>query len=181
MSLAPPGSSSLNGWTCLSSPDWSDRRLTTKLIPGTRLKMLVRKDTGPLFLALAADYHLWSRLYTAECYDARTARMASGFSDHYSATAIDLNGNREGAMGMANYKWWKQTSKRNFANALLDKYQIVSWGGSVDFGGSYTNGSYTDWMHWYLSDGTTLSDVQAVIEDLKIDSRGYQNGRVAGL
>lgn len=179
-----PGS--INGWDVLNNPDWSDKRLVSKPIPGRRnVKMYLRKDIAPLFLALAADYNAhFQRLYTAEGYDARAARESTLPSDHYSGTAIDLNGAREGAYGMRNYKWWKVDSRQAFARTLLDKYQVVMWGGSTDFGGSYTNNGCSrcpDWMHWALKPNVTLSQVQAVMEELKIDSRGYQNSRVAGL
>ena len=181
---------SINGWTVLDSPPWSDPRLEKKPVPGVPKRSLtLRKEVLPLFLALAKDYHDtiapidegdlddWS-------YSYRPARQSSSWSDHASGTAIDLNASKEGWLGMSNYSWWANPSKHRAAQAIKKRYEVVMWGGSKDFGGDYFNGSTVDWMHWAIKPGVTLAQVEAVIKKLGIDSNGnrpHQNDSIDAL
>lgn len=180
----PSGPQSINGWTVLNSPDWSDRRLKAGKVPGTRGKVEItaHKDVLPLFLNIAGEYHKFSKLRAAEGYDAKVAQASpSSWSDHYSGTAMDFNAPYEGALGMGNYKWWQKSERRAFVETMLTTYPVLMWGGSVDFGGSYTNGDDVDWMHWALKPGTTLSEVQTLISYLQISKNGYRVGHTGPL
>lgn len=149
--------------------------MKTGVVPGTkaRRQILCEQDVLPLFLNLAAEYHKFFRIRAIEGYDAKMAKASpNSYSDHYSGTAIDINAPYEGAMGMRNYKWWAAPHREAFVRNLLNRYEVLMWGGSVDLGGSYQNGDYVDWMHWALKPGTTRAEVKAVIDDLGITSRG---------
>jgi hypothetical protein len=141
----------------------------------------MRREVLPLFLALAKDYHDtiepidqgelddWS-------YSYRDARYSKSWSDHASGTAIDLNASKEGWLGMNNYSWWANPSRHRAAKAIKDRYEVVMWGGSKDFGGDYYNGSTVDWMHWAIKPGVTVAQVQDVIRKLRIDQNGVRRG-----
>ena len=173
---------SINGWEVLDNPPWSDPRLDTKPIPGVpSRKLKLRQEVLPLFLALAKDYHDtiepidqgelddWS-------YSYRDARYSSSWSDHASGTAIDLNASKEGWLGMNNYSFWANPSRHRAAQAIKNRYEVVMWGGSKDFGGDYYNGSTVDWMHWAIKPGVTVAQVQDVIRKLGIDENGVRRG-----
>lgn len=173
---------SINGWEVLDNPPWSDPRLDTKAIPGVpSRKLKLRREVLPLFLALAKDYHDtiepidqgelddWS-------YSYRDARFSTSWSDHASGTAIDLNASKEGWLGMNNYSWWANPSRHRAAKAIKDRYEVVMWGGSTDFGGDYRNGPTVDWMHWAIKPGVTVAQVQDVIRKLGIDENGVRRG-----
>lgn len=173
---------SINGWEVLDNPPWSDPRLAKKPVPGVPNRSLtLRREVLPLFLALAKDYHDtiepidqgelddWS-------YSYRDARFSTSWSDHASGTAIDLNASKEGWLGMNNYSWWANPSRHKAAQAIKDRYEVVMWGGSKDFGGDYYNGSTVDWMHWAIKPGVTVAQVQDVIRKLGIDENGVRRG-----
>lgn len=173
---------SINGWTVLDNPPWSDSRLAKKPVPGAPNRSLtLRREVLPLFLALAKDYHDtiapidegelddWS-------YSYRPARQSSSWSDHASGTAVDLNASKEGWLGMNNYSWWANPAKHQAAQAIKKRYEVVMWGGSKDFGGDYYNGSTVDWMHWAIKPGVSLEQVQTVIKKLGIDEDGNRPG-----
>ena len=173
---------SINGWTVLDDPPWSDPRLETKPVPGVPSRSLkLRREVLPLFLALAKDYHdtiapIDEGVLDDWSYSYRDARYSSSWSDHASGTAIDLNAGKEGWLGMGNYKWWSNPAKHKAAKAIKDRYEVVMWGGSKDFGGDYYNGSTVDWMHWAIKPGVTLSQVKSVISKLGIDEDGNRRG-----
>lgn len=176
---------SINGWEVLDQPEWGDPRLDKKPIPGVPTRSLwMRREVLPLFLALAAEYHVkiapldvgelddWS-------YSYRPARGSSSWSNHASGTAVDLNANAEGALGTATASWWK-TAKRNVkAWRLRRKYEIVNWGGWTDYADDPATSEVEGWgaqwsdpMHWELKKGTTVADVQRVIAKLGIQPDG---------
>lgn len=164
---------SINGWPVLQ-PDSS--MLASKRVPGTERFLRMRASVLPLFLALAAEYHQRIRpidegMLDDWGYAYRQARMSESWSDHSSGTAIDLNAAREGAQGTSEFDWWKG-EKSKIARDLLDKYEILMWGGSTQLGGSYEQPQNWDWMHWALKPGTDMADVKRVLDKLGIDDDG---------
>jgi len=163
---------SINGWPVLN---WGDSRLQTIVVPDTKIKLSLRNVTAPLFAALAADYHktvaplrageVWS-------HDYRQARAANAWSDHSSATAVDLNSAHEGAQGPHGGMSTMTSAQIAACVALKHKYQIVIWGGDKARGGDYGNPKYWDPMHFALQPGTTIADVQAVLTKLHIGADG---------
>lgn len=167
---------SINGWSVVGSPPWSDPRLTRLKIPGTPCVAYMRASVAPLFVSLALDYHhaihpLVNR-NDVDSYDYRVARAGGGaWSDHSSGTATDFRASYEGAQGPQNYDWWNG-SKSAAAREILARYEILMWGGAKALGGSYTRPEYFDWMHWALKPGTTQADVNRVIARLGIRADG---------
>jgi len=173
---------SINGWAVLDNPPWSDPRLDTKPVPGVPSRSLkLRREVLPLFLALAKDYHdtispIDEGALDDWSYSYRDARYSPSWSDHASGTAIDLNASKEGWLGMNNYSWWANPAKHRAAQAIKQRYEVVMWGGSKDFGGDYHNGSTVDWMHWAIKPGVTIAQVQDVIKRLGITEDGVRQG-----
>lgn len=169
---------SINGWEVLDNPPWGDPRLEERPIPGCpSRKLMMRREVLPLFLALASDYHRTiAPLDTGSLddwsYDHRPARQSSSWSDHSSGTAIDLNSNAEGALGYGPLSWWKTGNRAAQARRLKKRYKVVIWGGAKECGGDYYLANDTDWMHWALRPGTSMSDVQSVIAKLGIQPDG---------
>lgn len=170
---------SINGWDVITKQ--TDSRLVSKVIPGTKIRLRMRKDVLKLFLALAADYNREvAKLRAGECgaYVCRQAKLSKPgtWSDHASGTAVDLNWNHEGAVG-PNGGMKKMTEEQIAACAAIKKrYKIVIWGGDKARGGDYAQSKNWDPMHFALKPGTTLEDVKRVTASLGIDDAGVRVG-----
>ena len=154
---------SICGWPVLDNPPWDDKRLGWFEVPGTGVKLFLRKDTAPLFVQIALEWHRTvAPLRKGECdgYDYRIARASSRYSDHSAGVAIDLNYGHEGAQGKP-----QMSDKQLKACALIAKKysDVIIWGGPTWAGGSYEKEKYWDSMHWALKPGVTARQVKAVI------------------
>jgi hypothetical protein len=155
---------SLNGWPVLVA---GDRRLKTITVPGTHVRLTVRDVCAPVFSALAADYNrLIEPLALGDHDDAgyayRQARAADGWSNHSSATAIDLNWTGHGAQRLANRRWWQLTKPRTGVAVLQKRYPILTWGGTW---------SPKNWdpMHWEIKRGVTPKMVEDFIKRNRLE------------
>jgi len=74
------------------------------------------------------------------------------------------------------YAWWNG-KKAAAARVILQRYEIIMWGGPVALGGSYSLARNWDFMHWALKPGTSQADVDAMIAKLKIGPDG-QRGKL---
>jgi hypothetical protein len=160
---------SINRWPVLGD---HSADLATGTVPGTNIRLRMRRDVLPLFLALAADWHRQvAPLRKGECgaYDYRQARASSSWSDHSSGTAMDLNWAHEGKQGPRGGMATMTPAQIKAAAALRTKYRVVIWGGDKARGGDYRQPRYWDPMHYALKPGTTVADVKAVIKDLVVD------------
>ncbi len=174
---------SINGWEVIDS--YSDPRLDLKRVPGTTVRLKMRDEVLPLFLALVADYHKEvAKLRPREtgAFNPRKSALSpTKWSDHASGTAVDINWNHEGAVG-PNGGMKTMTKKQIEACAEIKKrYEIVIWGGDKKRGGDYVTPSYWDPMHYALKPGTTLKDVRRVIKKLGIKPNGKRAGVKYGL
>jgi hypothetical protein len=163
---------SINRWPVLGD---HSADLATGTVPGTNIRLRMRRDVLPLFLALAADWHRQvAPLRKGECgaYDYRQARASSSWSDHSSGTAMDLNWAHEGKQGPRGGMATMTPAQIKAAAALRTKYRVVIWGGDKARGGDYRQPRYWDPMHYALKPGTTVADVKAVIKALGIQPDG---------
>lgn len=147
---------SLNGWPVIHSR--SDKRLVTKNVPGTKVKLTLHKDAAPLLLAIAAAVHEQVLSITANNaagqdeagYTYRAARGTDAWSNHASATAIDLNW-RIWPM----FKRRMNAKQRQACNAILKKVgDVAVWGGSW-------SDANADEMHWEVKRGTSAAKLSA--------------------
>lgn len=151
---------SINGWPVLPR---GDRRLATKQIPGTRIRITGRREVLPYLVGLAVDYaDTIAPLIPGEvgAYNYRPSRVSSAWSCHASGTALDVNWNHEGAQRLVNKKWWQR--RRTALQALKRKYRLLEWGGD------WSN-TYYDPMHWQLRRGTSVAQVEREIARLGLE------------
>lgn len=169
---------SINGWDVITSR--SDKRLKMKIVPGSNVKLTVRAEVLPLFLALAADFHKEvASLRNGECggYAFRKALQGKGaYSDHSSGTAVDLNWNHEGKMGPNGGMKTMTEAQVKACAEIKKRYKVVIWGGDKKRGGDYSSPASWDPMHYALKPGTTVADVQKVLVELGIDANGVRKG-----
>ena len=165
--VAPP--KSINGWPVLPP---GDRRLATGTVPGTKVRLTLRREVLPFFLALAADYNetieplsLGKNDDGGYCY--RESRVSPNWSNHASGTAIDLNWSGHGSRNLANRKWWNLRRNKTAVDVIKKRYKIVNWGGDW-------SDRYYDPMHWELKRGTSVADVERLIDKLGIDAKGVR-------
>ena len=170
---------SINGWPVLTG--WGDKRLREFAVPGTKTKLLLRSDIGPLLVALAADYSKdvsnidnraddWG-------FDYRKARASVGsWSDHSSGTAIDLNASTTGAQGPHGGMATLTSDQIAAIVEIKKRYEVVIWGGDKARGGDYGSSIYWDPMHFALRPGVTVNDVRRVMAKLGIDANGVRHG-----
>jgi len=150
---------SLNGWPVLPP---GDRRLKTLTVPGTDVRLTVRDVCAPVFSALASDYNrliepLELGNYDDAGYTYRQARAADAWSNHASATAIDINWTGHGAQRTVNRKFWQLTKPRTAVALLQKRYNILTWGGTWST-------KYWDPMHWEIRRGVTPAMVEAFVK-----------------
>ena len=173
---------SINGWPVLGSPPWDDKRLTRLAIPGTPCVFYGRRSVARLFVAIALDYHATIHPLVnrgdVDAYDYRSANASTtgAWSDHSSGTAMDVRASAEGAQGPSMYAWWNG-KKAAAARVILQRYEIIMWGGPVALGGSYSLAKNWDFMHWALKPETSQADVDAMIAKLNIGPDG-QRGKL---
>lgn len=161
---------SLNGWPV------PPKQLKTFDIPGTKRRVTLDADAGPLLVALAADYHKTVRAidkgpWDEGGYNNRDARNAAGKkSNHASGTAIDLNWSEEGAVNSAWGKKFFAQAKTKAAMAVLKKRygSVLQWGGDW---------RAQDFMHWEIKPGATKTDVLALCKKLGIDADGVRSAK----
>ena len=168
---------SINGWEVITSR--SDKRLKMKIVPGSNVKLTMRAEVLPLFLALAADFHKEvAPLRNGECgaYAFRKARQAAAFSDHSSGTAVDLNWGHEGAMGPNGGMKFMNDAQIKACAEIRNRYKIVIWGGDKKRGGDYSSPASWDPMHYALKPGVTVADINKVLAELGIDANGVRKG-----
>ena len=169
---------SLNGWVAI--PNSTDYRLAWGLIPGTKHRILCRKEALPVFLAFLADVNkkvIPLDPGPVDGWEYRQAHAANGLSDHSSGTAVDfrydvLKADEQTHMTLAQHAEMHK---------LMDKY-VTSKGKRIfGWGGDWTPGKYEDEMHveliQYWSPGAqnadcTLADVENVIKRLGIKPDG---------
>jgi hypothetical protein len=165
---------SINGWPVLRPGNPNIKRFK---VPGANRYLEVRGDVGPLLVALAAEYHktiapIDTGTFDDWSYAYREARFANQYSDHASATAIDLNATKEGRMGSGPYSWWKSNYRALKARRLKAKYKYVIWGGAESLGGDYRQMRYWDWMHWAFSPGSQSYQIHRQMNKLGIKPNG---------
>jgi hypothetical protein len=163
---------SINRWPVLGERS-SDLAIGT--VPGTTIRLRMRADVLPLFLALAAEYHRTvAPLRKGECgaYSHREARAAAAWSDHASGTAMDLNWRHEGAQGPRGGMATMSKAQIKACAALKKRFKVVIWGGDKARGGDYSQPRYWDPMHYALKPGTSVAEVRAVIKALRIRPDG---------
>ena len=166
---------SLNGWTVLAP---GSSLLATKPIPSVDRRITMRRSVLPLFLALAYDYHYWvSALDVGKVdeggYAYRQARTSTGWSNHSSGTAMDLNWSMEGAQGSA-------MGRRFFARPDVDKAirtMKVIYDDVIDWGGDW---HALDYMHWEIRPGVSQARVSALIAHLGITAAGVRTRNAVG-
>lgn len=168
---------SLNGWPVIIP---GDKSLVSKRVPGTQVFLKGRSDVLPLFLAIAADYaqHV-APLRRGECglWAYRSARQAAAWSDHASATAVDLNWGHEGAPGPHGGMITMTAAQVKGCADIAKFYGIVLWGGASTRGGAYHDPGSWDPMHFALRPGVTLGDVRATLLRLGIGPDGVRATR----
>lgn len=159
---------SLNGWPVLAP---SSVLLKTGTVPGTKVRLTLRRDVLPLFLAVAYDYNDWIRPLRAACtggYNYRQARSGAGWSVHAAGAAMDINWSYEGAQRPANRAFWADASNHRAVDQIIDVYDVLEWGG--DWGPAYW-----DAMHWQTSQHSTPASVLAKTKFLGIDANGVRH------
>lgn len=122
----------LNGWAGI--PDENDPRLRWIIVPGTRKKVLLRKEAAPVFAAILSEINkLLIPLDGGplDGWEYREARSGAGLSNHSGAVAVDF---RYDVLLADNELHWP-ASKHAIMHKLLDKYttttgkRIFGWGG----------------------------------------------------
>ena len=125
--------STIKGWPVI--PSGSDPRPKLFTVPGTKRKLLLRKDVGPYLVAFASEYHQQIAPIDEGTFDdwawspVRTGRASKNISDHCGGVAIDLNATKEGSQSKSNTWWVKHPVKAMKMRALLRKYRLLEWGG----------------------------------------------------
>lgn len=163
---------SINRWPVLGD---HSGELAIGTVPGTNVRLRMRADVLPLFLALAAEYHRSvAPLRKGECgaYNHREANAADAWSDHASGTALDLNWGHEGRQGPSGGMATMTKAQIKACAALKKRFRVVIWGGDKARGGDYSQPRYWDPMHYALKPGTSVADVRAVIKALRIRPDG---------
>lgn len=151
--------SSQNGWVA------NDKScVASQLVPGTNVKLSVRKDAPGLLLlevAAAFDRHVedidnavgglddWG-------YAERPIRGGVETSNHASGTAIDLNAPKH-PLGVRNTFTPQQVAK--ILEIIVVTGNVVRWGGTYD--------GRVDEMHFEINDGVTLEDCERALAAMR--------------
>jgi hypothetical protein len=133
----------INGFTVLP---YGSAALGTYLVPGTGVRLSVRREVAPLLIGLALDYHhTVEPLHPGWCWGHNPRKIAgsTSWSLHAPGIAVDLNAPHH-PMGR---RGTFTTAQRAAITRLLAKYthrgtRLVRWGGT------YT--SRPDEMHFEL-------------------------------
>ena len=125
--------STIKGWPVITSGN--DPALKLFTVPGTKRKLLLRKDVGPYLVAFASEYHKLIEPIDVGTFDdwawapVRKGRASTRVSDHCGGVAIDLNATKEGSQSSSNVYWRKHPVKALRMRQLLKKYRLLEWGG----------------------------------------------------
>ncbi len=156
---------SINGWPAPPA------KLKTFQVPGTKRRMTLDSDAGPVLVALAADYHKLIRPIDKGTvddggYNYRPARNASSrLSNHASGTAVDLNWSQEGAQGSGWGRKFFATARARAGIAVLKR----RYGAVLQWGGDWRA---KDYMHWEVKPGVTRARLEAFRKAAGIDRDG---------
>ena len=158
----------IHGWEAI--PSGSDPRLRWFTVPGSKARLLLRRDVGPYLVAFAADYNRTIRPLDGGTPDdwswspMRTGRASSSISDHCAGVAIDLNAvHVDGAQSVSGKSWWRSMSKLPKWLALKRRYRLL------EHGADYTR--VFDGMHHVIA-RPDVAQVKAEMRRLGIDSEG---------
>jgi len=164
-------SRSNNGWPVIESQ--SDRNLTVIRIPGTGtpgIPLRVQKDCAPILAYVAfrvhqevSDLRLGNKpgVQDEGGYNLRKVEGSSGYSNHASGTAIDLNWSR-----FPMFKRRMTKKQRTAAQAIAEELkEVIRWGGDY-------SPSRVDEMHWEIKPGVTKAEVKAFIKAFGIRKDG---------
>jgi hypothetical protein len=138
------GPRSLNGWPGIQ--DWSDPRLTTATVPGTRKSVHLRREVMPVFLNLLARINkevLPLNPGPLDSYEDRPARQGGGLSNHSSGTAIDFRYD----VLLADNRTHMTPAQRRTMQRILDDYKTPDGHRLFGWGGEWTDGQSRDEMH----------------------------------
>jgi D-alanyl-D-alanine carboxypeptidase len=139
-----------NGWRVLDRDECA-----TIDVPGGQLA--VHPVAAPIFADLAARFDaeveplIWPGCWG---YALRPIKGTGTYSNHSSGTAIDLNAPRhpQGVPAARNYT----RGQRGALGAILADYAgVITWGGTWDL-------PDTDGMHFEITPGVTVGEVEAV-------------------
>jgi hypothetical protein len=169
-------SRSENGWPVIESQ--SDRRLTVIRIPGTGtpgIPLRVQKDCAPVLAYVASRVHqevtdlkLGNKpgVQDEGGYNLRKVDGSSGYSNHASGTAIDLNWSR-----FPMFKRKMNKKQRAAAQAIAEELsEVIRWGGNY-------SPSRVDEMHWEIRPGVSVAEVKKFIKDHGIRKDGTITAR----
>gem|GEM_PF-6550639 len=111
-------------------------------LPGVGTTLWAEANAWPLFAALVREYHeKINPVHNSDCYDYRSSRTSSAWSNHSSATAVDINADAEGATGSGPLSWWQQGKRAVRAARMKRKYEIVNWTGGAALGAGLGGGA----------------------------------------
>lgn len=146
---------SINGWVA------NNRSVVaSQQVPGTQVKVTVRKDApGLLLLEVASAFdRLVEDIDNARGalddwgYAERPIRGGSATSNHASGTAIDLNATKHPFRKKGTYTQAQYAACRRIRDAAL---------GVVVFGGDWADP--VDEMHWEIAPGKSLADCERAL------------------
>ena len=161
---------SINRWPVIR-PGQSG--LHTFHIPGTKRRVTLQRDAGPVLVALAADYHRDIKPIDVGTvdeggYNYRPSRVSSRWSNHASGTAIDINWSKEGSQAAWTERFWRRKDHRQQIQRLMKVYgPIVNWGGGW-------HARYRDPMHFEIKAGVTKGQIQSFLKRHHINSEGIR-------
>jgi hypothetical protein len=149
----------INGWPAIETG--SSPLLKSFTIPGTKRKVLLRRDIGAYLVAYAAEYHQKIAPIDVGTFDdwawapLRKGNASTKISDHCAGVALDLNATAEGSQSSSNVFWKKHPLKALAQRSLLKKFKLLEWGG--DYKRAW------DPMHVVIK----VNDVKAVKAEMK--------------
>lgn len=151
-------STSINGWSGITSG--SSTLLGTYTIPGTAIKIKVRKSVAPVLVSFLAE---WNRLVmpldkNTWGWNYRVVAGSTSLSNHASGTAVDADTGK-----LPQYGHNLTASQLAAVNKLITKYKVLT-------NGSQWSAAYRDEMHTEISNGVTQAQVDAVIAEYHLDT-----------
>ena len=174
---------SLNRWPVLES---GDPRLVTGTVPGTSRQITCHVEALPLFLHFAAAWNaemparlkLTVAANPVDSWEVRQSRTGGGYSNHSSATALDLCYN----ILLADHQLHMTPAERGVLARILARYTTADGHAVLANGYAWKPGAYADEMHTELSQGwdtgngakryTSIADVREVIKRIGIRKDG---------
>lgn len=138
----------IHGWPVVARGDSPMLKLFT--VPGTKRKLLLRRDVGPYLVAFASEYHQQIEPIDVGTFDdwawspPRKGRASEKISDHCAGVAIDLNATGpDGRQGHGLTWWLARPVKYQRLKKLLKKYRLL------EAGITYRN--FIDPMHYVIA------------------------------